>query len=285
MAHQGLALADIIPATDLNLENVTVPETVEGNKSATLNGTGFITYTISPIAQMFLGEECQPGKHVIEIGAGYTNIPIEALKQGVSYYTANDIALEHLKILTYRVKKDLGEDALKNLSLAPGKVPEDLKDVPNQFDGILAEKVIHFMTPVEIHNFMNWVKNSLKPGGKIYITAASPYSDAYRKILPAYQENLKEGLEFPGYLTHFPERFADNFIQKILIKIMKHHPRYKVPDYVTLFSRNDFVKLFEKYDLKIISSYSLISPTSLQKDWAPAPDQESEISGIIAVKK
>ena len=75
----------------------------------------------------------------MEIGAGYSNIPLEALKAGVLKYTANDLSQEHLQILKHRVNTSIDKKVLKNLSLHHGKAPEDLPKVKNKYDAILAE--------------------------------------------------------------------------------------------------------------------------------------------------
>ncbi|MFN7038322.1 MAG: class I SAM-dependent methyltransferase [Alphaproteobacteria bacterium] len=263
-----------ISASQLDLQTISAPELVTGNKSPTINGMGYIFLTISPIGEIFLKEEAQASKNLLEIGAGYNNIPIEALKRGVLQYTANDISKEHLNILAYRVKEQLGNAALKNLILIEGKAPTDLPIKKNEYDAILADKVIHFMKPEEIIRFIEWSKSALKKNGKIYITTASPYSKTYHKILPNYLEKLEQNIDFPGHFT--------NIMQSVDKSVMQNYPKYLVPNEMVLFSRNDLVKLFEKNGMKVIKSYSFKIPTETEHEYQIVSDTESNLVGIIA---
>lgn len=263
-----------ISAVEIKTENMQIPETVEGNKSPTTNGMGYIFYTISPVGEAFIKEECKPGKKVIEVGAGYNNIPIQALKNGVGEYTANDLSLEHLKILVHRVKDSLDEAALKRLRILPGRAPAELPKAEAQYDAILADKVIHFLPPNEINEFMRWVKAALKVGGKLYITMASPYSKLYNEHMVAkYLEQLNAGYEFPGHIK--------NMMDYAVVE-SKNYPKFKVPDEMVLFARQDLLKLLERYNMKPLYSASFKIPMEGQQVWELCADEESNVVGLIA---
>ena len=131
------------------------------------------------------------------------------------------------------------------------------------------------MTPVEIVQFIDWVKKALKKGGKIYVVTASPYSKSYHKILPNYLARLAKGDLFPGHFT--------NIMQSIDTSVMENYPGYLVPDEMVLFSRLDLVNLFKREGMKVINSYSLKIPTETETRWIGAADDESNTVGIIAV--
>jgi len=89
---------------------INLPPTLEGNRALTVNDTGYVYYTFTPLTEKFFKEEALPQKDLLEIGSGFSNVTIEALKNRVGSYTANDISKEHLDILVSRVRQELGPD-------------------------------------------------------------------------------------------------------------------------------------------------------------------------------
>lgn len=272
MINTTLAFAEILTVSP-NAPIIPIPDTMEGIKRPTLNGNGYVFYSISPMARTFLEEECKPGRSVIDIGSGYSNIPLEALKRGVSHYVANDIEQDHLIILGQRVKETLGENALKRLSLMRAKAPQELTLSPQKYDAILADKVVHFMKPYEILEFIEWSKSSLKRGGKMYVMTSTPYSTLYNKMLPEYLKRVKENKDFPGHFT--------NVMSNCNAQNVPTYNHCKVPDEMVLLSRTDLIKLFEKHGMKVIDSYSLITPKAEKGQWKTCADEESNLAVVI----
>lgn len=274
MINNSIASAEIITVSP-NAAIIAIPDSMEGIKRPTLNGNGYVFYSISPMCKTFLEEECKPGRSVIDIGSGYSNIPIEALKRGVSHYVANDIFEDHLIILAQRVQKTLGEGALKKLTLMNGRAPQELTLSPQKYDAILADKVMHFMKPNEILEFIEWSKSSLKKGGKMYVMTSTPYSTLYNKMLPEYLKRLKENKDFPGHFT--------NVMSNCNAQNVPTYNHCKVPDEMVLFSRTDLIKLFEKQGMKVIDSYSLKTPKAEKGVWQICADEDSNLAVVIVV--
>jgi SAM-dependent methyltransferase len=263
----------------LDTADVVLPEVAPGQKYPTFNGTGYVFFTISPVGEAFLNEEAKPRRHVLEIGAGFGNIAIEALKiGGVGTYTAIDLEADHLKLLVQRVKQAFGEQApaaLSRLQLLCGKAPQELPEADGLYDAILIDKVLHFMIPTEIKQLLAWAKCALKKSGKIYVTTASPYSSLYANLLPVYLQQKAAEIEFPGYF--------ENIMQYISPGHITNYPGFIVPDTAVLFARADLVKLFEDAGMQVEESYSLQIPTDDVPHWPVVADEESNIVGIIAV--
>jgi DNA-binding transcriptional MerR regulator/predicted SAM-dependent methyltransferase len=259
-------------------KKIDLPELLEGNKSPALNGTGYVYYTISPVGEDFLRDIKDgpaAGKNVIDIGAGYSNVPIEALKLGVSKYIANDISEEYLYLLVQRAKEVISEKALNNLMLIHGKAPHDLPLGANAYDAILAEKVMHFMTPSDIKAFLAWTHESLKPGGKIYVTVSSPYAKRYSGMLEEYHRRVATGEAFPGHFTN---------MMNTINKSAENYSEFTIPNEMLLFSRKDLVQLFENSGMQVVASYALQKPTAIEAGWKIVPDEESNLVGIVAMK-
>ncbi|MCE3230727.1 MAG: polyketide synthase -related protein [Alphaproteobacteria bacterium] len=274
---EGPAVIKEMKPNDLDIRDVVIPEIVEGDKSPTTNGTGYVFFSISPVGEAFLQNEARPNKSVLEIGAGYSNLTIEALKNNVGSYTANDVSEEHLKILVVRIKEYFGQESdlkLKKLKLWQGKAPQELPNISEQYDAIMIDKVLHFMKPREIKQFIEWTKISLKPGGKLYVTTVSPFSQTFEPVRSQYLEKCSQGDLFPG---HFQDA-----MKHVNPEMIKRYPNFKLPDEIVLLSRNDLVSLFQREKMEILESYSLNMPQAFQKPWQMVSDENSSMAGVIA---
>lgn len=257
-------------------EKLLEPDILEDNKSHTLNGMGYVFFTLTPLTRSFLEKECAPGKRLLEIGTGFSSVPIDAIQKGVSEYFANDLSKDHLEILLRKAEKYLSPLSLMNLKLLEGKTPEILSSLTGLFDAILAEKVIHFFTPSEIKTFIQFVQSHLREGGKLYITMASPSTKGYIKAQEDYEERKKKGEEFPGYFTNMKAR---------LKKSHTSGKAYEIPNSMTLFSREDLISFLENQGFKIIQSYALKIPSKEYPEWLLCRDEESQVIGVIAEKQ
>ena len=193
----------------------------------TLNKMGYSNPIIDqPYSQTFidhLKQSSQP--HILEIGSGYGTTATLALSAGASV-VANDLDINHLEIL----KKNTHEDFLPHLTLNVGKFPQKLTFPSNHFDAILMSQVLHFLTSKEIEQGLPLLKDWLKPGGKVFITAISPYIGVLKRFLLVYLERKKQGSLWPGqiqnlqaYCTHPCRDFNPNFIHVFDPDILRYH--------------------------------------------------------------
>ena len=255
-------------------QDITPPPLV-GNKSPTLNGMGYVFYTISPMGEIFLKEEARPDRHVFEMGSGYGNIPLEALRKGSASYTAFDLSPEHLELLKQRILQTLGSDALERISFITGHAPQDLPQASHQFDAILIDKVIHFLSPEEIIQTLHWAKNALRPGGTIYTSTASPYSKHFSQdIRDDYERRQAAGERFPGKTSHIMDLLDAQH--------MENHPDLVLPPAMILFTEPDLMRLFEEEGFVVTHSFSLKSPNAEQAHWQHVPVKESTLAEVIA---
>ena len=94
----------------------------------TLNQKGYVFMALSPVVNAFLEKEAKPDREVLEIGTGFSNVPLRALEKNVGHFTANDMSQDHLEILTTRIKEFFGvksQEKFEHLTLWRGKAPED----------------------------------------------------------------------------------------------------------------------------------------------------------------
>ncbi len=179
--------------------NLKEPPADEDGRIPTLNKMGAMSAQLDDISSEFIEHAKLPGAKVLEIGAAYGRACCAALKAGAMDYAANDMNLQHLQILARNVKKQNPKD-LKKLNLKHGAFPTEVPLKKNSYDAILIARVIHFMNPKEVAETLKAAYNALKPGGKIYALMLSPYVRPYRAFIPVFEERVKSGNPFPGYV-------------------------------------------------------------------------------------
>ena len=270
----------------VNIERLKPMKIIKGGKSPTLNGTGYVFFDTSPIVEEFLATEVHPNKVLLELGAGYSNLTIKVLEKGVGSYTANDISEAHLKILVARLKEAFKDDLtqkLNSLKLLCGRAPQDLPSTHQLYDAIIMDKVLHFMPPDDILQFIRWAKLALKPKGRLYVTTATPYSKTFSPLLKEYLARSLRGDLFPGHFF--------NVMQNISFQVREHQTEYILPSEMVIFGSQDLSNLFEKKGMKIIRTYSLKRPEGEQMNWLDVTEEEgcieeeSCLAGVVVENK
>lgn len=268
------------PFVESYSQEIQIPEPIALNRFKTLNGFGFIFLTPSPMLIDFIENEARPGAVLMEIGAGFGNSPIEALKRNVDMYFANDISEEHLNILKARVLQACEMDKnidLKKLQLLCGKSPDILPKMREYYDSIMIDKTLHFFNPDEVEAFLTWAHEALKAGGSIYILTISPYILSYQeKVLPFYMQNKEINPLFPGYIPD-----ADPYLREAT----KSDGTYQVPKGMLFFTLEDLCSLCEKRGFAIEKTYSVSLPSVENPQWTEVPPDQSSLVGLKMQKK
>lgn len=258
--------------------SVQLPEIIVGGRAPTVNAMGYIFYELTPVAQQFISQEAKSNKSLFEVGCGFSNVSIAALKQGVGNYIASDLAEEHLAVLMCRMQKAFGNDLKKKLSslkLLKAHAPEELPFYNREFDAIIIDKVLHFLTPKEFDDVVTWMRKSLKNSGKIYITINSInnkiYTDETRAI---YHKRVKSGIEHHGYFS--------NIYDYINPEILKENANLFLPNSMLIFTITDLCKLFEAQGFKVSHKFLMQLVKNETPHWMEVPEGEEEFIGIIA---
>ena len=103
-----LLLNTIDAAEDAIKNNINVPENEADNRVKTMNNFGYMRVGKTKLqvsTKQFLEIASTPGAKVLEIGAAYGEVCMEALRLGATDYTAVDLEENHLKILGNSSKK------------------------------------------------------------------------------------------------------------------------------------------------------------------------------------
>ena len=159
----------------------------------TLNDKGFMFEVLDEYADEFIHMAETPDHELLDIGCAYGVATIPALGMGARV-TACDMDQRHLDILKSRAP----EASHGRLTLLTGTLPDiDLQD--NYYNAILCSRVLHFLTGDEIdasvRNMFRW----LKPGGRLYLVADTPWG-IWRNFIPTWDENKANGEKWPGHM-------------------------------------------------------------------------------------
>ena len=230
----------------------------------TLNKRGYTARELDEYGNFFLAYIQQFSTFsVLDIGAGHGVATHQALLKG-AHVVATDMEPLHLDIL----KQKTPESLLSHLTLEVGKFPQDLSFSSYSFDVIVMFQVLHFLTSEEIEQGMPLLFNWLKPQGKIFLTAISPYMGVLKDFFPIYQKRKEENIPWPGQIEN--------------IKDYCRHPCTEVnPDFIHVFDTEVVSKIFQDAGFKIEKvGYYPIHPVA-ERDFK---NDGRECVGIIASK-
>eukprot|EP01137_Pigoraptor_chileana_P034552 Opistho-2@27285 len=188
-----------------------------GFLTPTLNSYGFMIGTEDDdTSARFVQHALSCTGKILDVGCAYGNTLLDIVRQrrqssfGVhqSQIVANDLDGRHLEIMRSRADAEFGADiASQFLELLPGPFPDVcmdpsfLKHSAGSFDCVRVANVFHFFNGEQIERSAHALFALLRPGGKVYITALSPYTTSYLKFVPQYEQGKKEGHPFPGYIS------------------------------------------------------------------------------------
>ncbi len=184
-----------------------LPSACADGRIPTLNKMGWVLPHLDPYSKAFVKEAATLQDPVLEIGAAYGFAVIEALKKGATV-VANDWEVRHLNILEARV-----EDAYKpRLTLKAGRYPQEVFFPDHYFGAILAARLFVFFKGEDLEAAIEDMYRILKPGGKVFIVADSPYLKTWLRFRPIYEQRKTQGEPFPGFIEepalYNPERAA-----------------------------------------------------------------------------
>ena len=182
------------------------PET--DGRVQTLNKRGAASPEIDEAAQGFL-EYSKNVHKVLEIGGAYGSLMLKAFSYNPQIlYTLNDIDARHLFIAAKRLEDEIAKGGItKNVTRQVDFVAEDitlsnLKYLKGDYDAIFIGRVLHFFNPKQLKQSIANLHLLLKPKGRIYAIAITPYVKRYEAFIAAYEKRVLAGDKFPGYVTN-----------------------------------------------------------------------------------
>jgi SAM-dependent methyltransferase len=170
----------------------------------TLNKTGWMTEKLDRYSTDFAQYAGRASHEVLDIGCAYGVATLAALDNGARVLAA-DMEPGHLEILTKRTPTQ-HRDRLRTQTAT---LPDT--DFPAQsFAAILAARVLHFLDGGQIEASVGKMFEWLKPGGRLYLVADSPYTGPWYTQSEAYEQKKAAGDPWPGFVADYrgllPER-------------------------------------------------------------------------------
>lgn len=160
---------------------------------------GWTSTELSPLSRLFV-EFCREnaGAKVLDIGAAYGIASMAALEAG-AHVVANDLDKEHLE----EIRRRAGDHP--RLELKPGKFPRYLHFEDSTLDAVHASNVFHFLTGNQLVAGFRAIARWLRPGGKLFVQAATPWQSPFAGFLPEYERRVEAGVKWPGYVARLGE--------------------------------------------------------------------------------
>lgn len=210
----------------------------------TLNRMGGMSPNLDQFSQAFVEfAEIAPGP-VLDVGAAYGVATLAALERGAEVI-ACDLEQGHLDILRRRTP----EQHATRLSTVRGAFPDAVNWQPNSLGGVLLARMLHFLDGQTIDRGLGLIYHSLRPGGKVFGVAVTPFLAKLGPFRQQVYEPLKAQKDpWPGWVArvadHDPEGAASlpesmNFIDSETIEAALTRAGFSV-DQVSYFSRPDF---------------------------------------------
>lgn len=165
----------------------------------TLNNQGFMAaYASDPYMQQFITFAAQGPGPALDIGAAYGVATVDALKNGARVI-ANEIDARHLEILRQR----LTPEQQARLTCVVGQFPNEIDFPDGTIGSILIARVLHFFRGEQIEAAAETMRRWLAPGGKVFITAETPYLKNHSWFIPIYEERLRQKQYWPGFVDDY----------------------------------------------------------------------------------
>ncbi len=177
-----------------------LPESYVEGLIPTLNKTGWMTEALDAYSEefaKFAGKIGANGEESLDIGCAYGVATLEALQHGARI-VACDIEPKHIEILNQRIP----EAARNRYRSKTGAMPGIDFDA-DSFGTILASRVFHFLDGEQITETLRKMHGWLKPGGRLFIVADTPYTGPWYIHAAAYEQKKAAGDPWPGFCADY----------------------------------------------------------------------------------
>ncbi len=235
--------------------NLTPPIPDADGRLQSLNKRGAVTAKPDYATVEFL--KYAKGKSVLEIGGAYGSVMLTALHQSKdTKYTLSDLDERHLFIASKRLAEEIRENKLSNGSKLNSNSANQVQfiqvditksqDVNNigTYEAIFVGRVLHYLTPEQIEMSVKHLFLLLKPAGRIFVVAITPYVKRYESFIPEYERRIAAGEKNPGFVRSLRDYLNEN--DKVTTKEQKKNiaddPFFFLDDKVlrAIFEKNGF---------------------------------------------
>lgn len=171
----------------------------------TKNRMGWASERLGEVSELFVEFAAKAGGPVLDLGAGYGAASEAAVRAGAPMVIANDLERRHLEELEAR----LGPEERVRLRTKTGRFPREIEFEDGSLWAAHASNVFHFLTPRQVSEGFRKLSRWLRPGGRIFVQAATPYQGVWAGFAAEYGRRVAGGNAWPGvvekvseYVTH-----------------------------------------------------------------------------------
>jgi len=176
----------------------------------TRNGMGWASERLNRVSEAFV-DFCRkggcPGEFpALDLGCGYGAAAVAALAAGATVI-AVDLDATHLAETRRRAHPN--ED---RLTAREAEFPYGLHFEPESLGAVHASSVLHFLTGRKLDAGVERITRWLRPGGRLFVHAATPYQEPFQAFIPEFEARLAAGEKWPGWV----ERVRDYSSHRLL---------------------------------------------------------------------
>jgi len=215
----------------------------------TLNNMGYMFKDLTEYCKNFIDFSTTSSGPVLEVGAAYGFVSLKVASKRKKIWI-NDLDNRHLEA----IKENVTPDQRPFISTVAGRFPQEIDFPPEYFTAIFSSNMFHFLNKEDVDQGIQKMFKWLKPGGKIFITAGSPYAYLWQEFIPIFEKRIKEGDKWPGYTDDFSifknndrledlPKFIHFFTPSLLASAFKRHGF--IPEKSSYCARKDWPKDFQ----------------------------------------
>jgi SAM-dependent methyltransferase len=203
-----------------------------------LNNLGMVSTWIDDCAREFINYAGAQTGPVLELGAGYGAVAIEALKAGGTVIV-NDLEMRHLEIIYNKTPVELKA----HLTLMPGFFPEVFTMPHDSLHGCFTSRMLGHLTPVQLRDGLKRLFDSLIVNAKFFIVLGTLHTRTFKYLIPQYEKRVLQGDEWPGYFTG-------------LKKYARYITRPYIPDILNFLDERVLKRELEAAGFVVLKAYS-----------------------------
>jgi len=187
---------------------------------ATSNQMGWTNdaYT-DPIVDQFVALAATAALPVVDVGAGHGATTAAAIERGARV-VAVEIHDAHLDAIRDRVGRDHAR-----LTLVSGRFPDAVRLAAGAHAAVLLARVLHFFPGAQIEASARAAFELLAPGGRVFVSAETPFRGNMQAFLPVYDARRAAGDPWPGVVDDTARYFlpsanlppAMNFLDEVVL--------------------------------------------------------------------
>ena len=164
------------------------------NRIPTQNAMGFMFLTQNRVRQALMAY-AHSQYTIADVGCAY-GFDTMALVEGGAKVTAIDLDEVHLTSLS----KQLTDNQRKQVTLKKAHFPHDNPLEENTYDAILLSRILIFLRPHDINSAFIQAYKALKPGGKLFIVNATPFSHRWEILGDLYKSHQAQSPHHPFFV-------------------------------------------------------------------------------------